>query len=189
MEYIVIRSRRRTLALEVTEKGLTVRAPQRTSQREIDLFLQKHEKWIGKQLEKTEKLKERAKDTVPLTDEEIKALVKVAKSVIPERVAFFASKTGVTYGKITVRKQKTKWGSCSAKGDLSFNFLLMLAPPEVLDCVVVHELCHRKHMDHSKAFYAEVEKIFPEYKVWNKWLKQNGALLMKRLVAANGPQQ
>ena len=181
LEYTVVRSKRRTLALEVTEKGLTVRAPRRVSLSEIERFIEKHKKWIDKQREKTEKLNERAKDALPLTDGEIKALVKKAKNVFPERAAYFAPKIGVTYGKITVRKQRTKWGSCSAKGDLSFNCLLVLAPPEVLDCVVVHELCHRKAMNHSKDFYAEVEKVFPEYRTWNKWLKENGALLIKRL--------
>ena len=92
------------------------------------------------------------KPTEKLTREKVIALAEEALKVIPERVEYFAKVIGVTYGKITVRNQKTRWGSCSSKGNLNFNCLLMLAPPEVLDYVVVHELCHRKQMNHSKAF-------------------------------------
>ncbi len=121
------------------------------------------------------------KSNKPFTQEEIKSLKERALRVIPERVRYYAPTIGVDYGRITIRTQKTRWGSCSSKGNLNFNCLLMLAPPEVIDSVIVHELCHRKHMNHSKAFYAEVEKVFPEYKKWHKWLKDNGAAMIKRL--------
>ena len=98
--------------------------------------------------------------------------------MIPERVEYFAKVIGVTYGKITVRNQKTRWGSCSSKGNLNFNCLLMLAPPEVLDYVVVHELCHRKQMNHSKAFWLEVEKVLLNYKEVRKWLKEEGSQMI-----------
>ena len=84
---------------------------------------------------------------------------------------------GVTYGRISIREQKTRWGSCSSKGNLNFNWRLIFAPPEVLDYVVVHELAHRKEMNHSKAFYAIVESIMPDYRKWKKWLKENGGTL------------
>ena len=96
--------------------------------------------------------------------------------VIPERVRHFAPLIGVDYGRITIRCQRTRWGSCSAKGNLSFNCLLMLLPNEVVDSVVVHELCHRKHMNHSPLFYAEIERVFPEYRKCSKWLKENGGM-------------
>ncbi|MBR4241372.1 MAG: M48 family metallopeptidase, partial [Eubacterium sp.] len=76
----------------------------------------------------------------------------------------------------------TKWGSCSSKGNLNFNCLLMLTPPEVIDSVVVHELCHRKEMNHSKRFYDEVLRVYPDYKKWNKWLKDNGSAIMNRML-------
>ena len=82
---------------------------------------------------------------------------------------------------IRIRVMKTRWGSCSSKGNLNFNCLLMLAPPEVLDSVVVHELCHRKHMNHSAAFYAEIDRVFPDYKIHHAWLKKNGRALMNRV--------
>ena len=99
-----------------------------------------------------------------VTLDKIKALADQALKIIPARVEYFARIIGVTYGNITIRNQKTRWGSCSSKGNLNFNCLLMLAPPEVLDYVVVHELCHRKQMNHSKAFWTEVENVFPDYK-------------------------
>ena len=101
-----------------------------------------------------------------------------ALRVIPERVRFYAPVVGVTYGRITIRNQRTRWGSCSAKGNLNFNCLLMKAPPEVLDYVVVHELCHRLEMNHSPRFWAQVERVLPDYKVSRKWLREHGNELM-----------
>jgi len=90
----------------------------------------------------------------------------------------------VTYGRITIRNQKTRWGSCSSKGNLNFNCLLMLAPPEVLDYVVVHELCHRMEMNHSKRFWSLVETVLPDYREQEKWLKGEGAVLLRRMLGS-----
>lgn len=119
--------------------------------------------------------------SVIMPPEELKALTERAKQVFPARAAYYAPLVGVSYGRITVRHQRTRWGSCSSKGNLNFNCLLMLAPPEVIDSVVVHELCHRKEMNHSKRFYAEVLRVFPEYRKWQKWLRMNGRALMRRM--------
>ena len=156
-----------------------VRAPLRMSEVQIQEFLKRHWAWIEKTLEKDRKLKEDLEKLPSITFEDITKLAEEAKKVIPQRVSFYAEKIGVTYGRITIRNQKTVWGSCTAKGNLNFNCLLMLTPPEVIDCIVVHELCHRKYMNHSAAFYAEVIKAFPDYRKWEKWLKENG----KRLIA------
>ncbi len=116
-----------------------------------------------------------------LTEEELDALKEQASQVIPERVRFYAGKIGVTYGRITIRSQRTRWGSCSSKGNLNFNCLLMLMPPEVLDSVVVHELCHLKEMNHSRDFYDEILKVYPDYYRWNQWLKENGSCFVNML--------
>ena len=122
-----------------------------------------------------------AKDLPPLTSEELHALTEKALQVIPNRVQHYAKIIGVDYGRITIRSQRTRWGSCSGRGNLSFNCLLMLMPDEIIDSVVVHELCHRKHMNHSAQFYAEVEKAFPDYQRCRKWLKENGGTYLCRL--------
>lgn len=108
-------------------------------------------------------------------------MAEIALVVIPEKVRHYAPLVGVDYGRITIRNQRTRWGSCSSKGNLNFNYLLMLLPDDVIDSVVVHELCHRKHMNHSPQFYAEVERVFPEYKSSNKWLNENGGIYLSRL--------
>lgn len=118
---------------------------------------------------------------VVLTDAELDKLKKEAKKIFPERVAFYAGQVGVEYGRISIRAQRTRWGSCSGKGNLNFNCLLLLAPAEVLDSVVVHELCHLKQMNHSKKFYEEIYRVMPEYDTYHNWLKENGAGLMARL--------
>ena len=111
--------------------------------------------------------------------EELSGLTEQARRDLIERARLFAPRVGVTYGRISIRHQKTKWGSCSSGGNLNFNCLLMLAPETVRDYVVVHELCHRKQMNHSEAFWAEVERVLPEYREARKWLKTHGQELMQ----------
>lgn len=181
MKVTVIRSNRKTVAIQVnSDLSVTVRAPRSVSEKDIEEILKKKEAWISKHIEKIKETKERfeAEPTEKLTREKVIALADEALKVIPERVEYFAKVIGVTYGKITVRNQKTRWGSCSSKGNLNFNCLLMLAPPEVLDYVVVHELCHRKQMNHSKAFWLGVEKVLPNYKEVRKWLKEEGSQMI-----------
>lgn len=181
MKVTVIRSNRKTVAIQVnSDRSVTVRAPRSASEKDIEEILKKKKAWISKHIEKIKETKERfeAEPTEKLTREKVIALAEEALKVIPERVEYFAKVIGVTYGKITIRNQKTRWGSCSSKGNLNFNCLLMLAPPEVLDYVVVHELCHRKQMNHSKAFWLEVEKVLPNYKEVRKWLKEEGSQMI-----------
>jgi len=95
------------------------------------------------------------------------------------RAAHWAALMGVTFGRVTVRDQRTRWASCSREGNLSFNWRLTLAPPETLDYVVVHELAHRLEMNHSRRFWAHVEKHFPDHRVHRRWLRKNGEALYR----------
>ena len=117
-------------------------------------------------------------------DAYIKELADKARIFIPERVKYYAEVIGVDYGRITIRCQKTRWGSCSSKGNLNFNCLLMLMPSEVIDYVVVHELCHRRVMDHSARFWAEVEREYPDYRRQIQWLNAEGEALLDSLPGA-----
>ena len=115
------------------------------------------------------------------TSTEMTIIKKKAKREIPILVDAYASKMGVSYGSIHIRTQRTLWGSCTSDGNLNFNCLLILLPERVMRYVVVHELCHRKEMNQSKQFWAEVEKIIPDYKEIKKELDEKGSILMQRL--------
>lgn len=179
--YTVIRSNRKTLSLQINPDGsVVVRAPLRLPEKEIRRFLQEKSGWIERTLRKvnTEKA---AGEEAPLSMEDIRRLADQALKEIPPRVRFFAALMGVTYGHITIRNQTGRWGSCSSVGNLNFNCLLMLAPEEVRDYVIVHELAHRKEMNHSAAFWAQVEAVLPDYKEREKWLKTRGKVLLARM--------
>ena len=192
---LVIRSNRKTLAIQInSDLTVTVRAPMYTSQRDIERILKEKEVWIQKHIEQMREQEAKRKEMQGengehdesieheyLSGEEIQKLAEKALEYIPKLVSYFAKQIGVTYGRITIRNQKTRWGSCSGKGNLNFNCLLMLMPPEVIDYVVVHELCHRKKMNHSKAFWKEVEKILPNYKESVGWLKKEGGGIIRRM--------
>ena len=178
----IIRSHRRTLALEITPTGeLRVRAPYLISEKDIKKFVESKSDWIEKHLKKLANDKDVLETEGRFSEEELKKLVRLAKQVIPEKVTYYARIMNVTYGRISIRKQRSRWGSCSREGNLNFNCLLMMAPPEVLDYVVVHELSHRLEMNHSPRFWARVEHILPDYKKPRKWLKEYGNQLMLRM--------
>ncbi len=178
--YEIIKSRRKTICIEVSKDGVLVRAPHRVSKKEIHEFVVSREAWIEKMQLKVKK--EESKEPVhKLTKEEMEDLSEQALFYIPGRVEYYAGIMGVEYGRVTLRFQRTRWGSCSSKGNLNFNSLLMLTPPEVIDSVVVHELCHRKHMNHSEAFYKDVLKVYPDYRKWNTWLRKNGKKLIEKI--------
>lgn len=180
LKYTLIRSARYSLAIQVTrDGGVVVRAPKRMPQYEIDKFVAEKRLWIEKHLHKMNvELDENP--VRKLFEDELNALYDKALQVIPERVKIYAPKVGVSVNRITIRNQKTRWGSCSSKGNLNFNCLLMLTPIEVIDSVVVHELCHRLEMNHSKKFYDNIYRVYPEYDQWNRWLKENGSAIMRK---------
>lgn len=178
--YQIIRSRRRTLAIQVRPDGtVVVRAPMKATRAQIEAAVERSGDWIAKHQAKAAATSPRPEER--FTEAELRALAERLKSLLPERLQRWAALLGVSYGRVTVRNQKSRWGSCSAKGNLNFNCLLALAPPEVLDYVVVHELCHRKHLDHSPAFWAEVARVLPDYETRRRWLRQQGQVLLRRM--------
>lgn len=175
----IIRSNRKTIAIEINRNCcLIVRAPIGMSDCSINKFINEKTNWIDKHLKIAKQQQKEA--LMPLSLSEIQILIDRAMIDIPKKVEYFASLMNVTVGKITIRNQKTRWGSCSSKGNLNFNCLLMLCPEDVRDYVVVHELCHRKELNHSIRFWHEVEKVLPDYKLQRKWLKEQGDKIIRR---------
>lgn len=173
--YKLIRSDRRSISIQITPEGVVVRAPRRMTDAEIDRVIQGKRGWIESHLAKVPPVQPK------FSNAEIHRLADEALKRLPERVRHFAPQVGVTYGGITIRNQHTRWGSCSSKGNLNFNCLLMLTPDPVIDYVVVHELCHRLEMNHSARFWAQVERVLPDYRQSLQWLKEHGPELIGRL--------
>ncbi len=175
----IIKSKRKSISIQLKEDGIHVRAPKYMTRQEIDAVLNKKSNWIEKHWAIMRERNRAVEKLEPYTEDDIKVMIEKAKVIIPQKAKYYAPIVGVDYGRITIRNQKTRWGSCSSKGNLNFNCLLMELPDEVIDYIVVHELCHRKEMNHSARFYAEVERVIPEYKRCQRWIKENGTNIMK----------
>ena len=157
MDIKIIRSNRKTIAIEVTRDGeVVVRAPWLVPKKRLEQFVIEKNGWIQKTLKRVSQK--------PRTDYDEQQLKALAEKIIPKRVEYFADIIGVDYKNITIRRQKTRWGSCSAKGNLNFNCMLVTLPPELLDYVIVHELAHIRHHDHSREFYALIERYMPDHR-------------------------
>lgn len=173
--YEIIKSSRKTIAVEVRQDGsVLVRAPRNCPQSRIDTFLKEKQAWV---LAKVEEQKEKEADSMkiqPLSEAEQRLYRDKAREIFEQKVSYYAQMMGVSYGRIAIRDQKTRWGSSSGEGNLNFNWRLIFAPAGVLDYVVVHELAHRKEMNHSPRFWRVVEDTMPEYRKYQKWLKENG---------------
>lgn len=173
--YEIIKSSRKTIAVEVRQDGsVLVRTPRNCPQSRIDTFLKEKQAWV---LAKVEEQKEKEADSMkiqPLSEAEQRLYRDKAREIFEQKVSYYAQMMGVSYGRIAIRDQKTRWGSCSGEGNLNFNWRLIFAPAGVLDYVVVHELAHRKEMNHSPRFWRVVEDTMPEYRKYQKWLKENG---------------
>lgn len=168
--YSVVRSpRRRTMAVSVTRDGqVVVRCPMRTADAQVQMFAAHHKDWIEKHYQAA---RERLARQVTYTPAQIKQYRELAKTVLALRTAYWAEKMGMTYGRITIRGQVTRWGSCSVRGNLNYNWKLILVPRELLDYVVVHELAHRREMNHSQSFWNIVEQELPDYRQRRKALR------------------
>lgn len=168
IEVEIIRSKRRSMAIQIrTDGSVVVRVPMHASDRAIKRFVSAHARWIadnrGQMFERRKKLADNPYD-IPAWESLSAADKKIAKQKIMEQVDYYARRMEIDYGSISMRNQKSRWGSCSSKGNLNFNYRLAYLPEELLDYVVVHELAHRRHMDHSAAFWEEVETYYPAYK-------------------------
>lgn len=171
-DYEIIYSSRKTLCLEIKIGGkIIVRAPQSTSRKKIEDFVKSHTNWIsGVQARQTARATNEYHRT--LSDDDILTLKSKAKKHIPPRVKYFSSIMRLFPSAVKISSAKTKFGSCSSKNSLNFSYRLMLYPPDAIDYVIVHELAHIKHHNHSKDFYALIEKYLPDYKEREKLLKQ-----------------
>lgn len=175
--YQLKRSKRKSISVEISrEATVIVRAPLKMSIKDIEAFLNSKSEWIDKHL--NDMNKKLASMPRKLSDAEKNELKKNSKIVITKRVEYFAKIMGVDYNRISIKFQKTRFGSCSTKKNLNFNALVALMPQEILDYVIVHELSHLIEMNHSKNFWNQVKKIIPDYKTKRKWLKENGTKYM-----------
>lgn len=167
------RAKRKTLSVTVIPGGsLLIKAPVRMPEREIKRFLEQRRYWIYKQ---TKHVLEEDAERICRSGEEIKRLRRQARIVLTEKTDYYKSMIGVDYKQLRIGDQKTRWGSCSSKATISYNWRLVLMPDEIMDYVVVHELCHLLEMNHSKEFWNQVSRIIPDYKTRRKWLKENGS--------------
>ena len=178
----IVRSERKSYSISVDQNGsVTVRAPLQASGTMISELVQGKSDWIL--TKRSEALYAASlRSPSPYSDAQQKLLEKryrrAATEYFPKRVFFYESQLPVHHKKITIRDQKTRWGSCTSSGTLSFNWRLMMAPPHILDYVVVHELCHLIHMNHSPAFWDVVSSLIPDYKECRMWLRVHGQELI-----------
>ncbi len=168
MDYDIIYSKRKTISLVIKDEKLIVKAPIGTRKHRIKKIVDEHASWIEKGMEKS---RARAKIN-DISPEEEKELRKLAKKILPAKTAYFANIMGLKYGRITITGAKTRFGSCSSKGNISYSFRLMKYPEAAIDYVVVHELAHILELNHSEKFWNIVASVFPDYKERRKLLKK-----------------
>lgn len=169
MDFEIIYSNRKTISITVKEGRVIVRAPRGVSKTRIDSFVNKNRAWIEKRIETT---KNQHDPIASMTDAQIKQLRELARTYLTTKTEEYSGIMGLKFGRITITGAKTRFGSCSSKGNISYSYRLMLYPEAVIDYVVVHELAHLVEMNHSRRFYAIVEKVLPDYKERVKLLKK-----------------
>ena len=169
MDYKIIYSARRTLAIQVTKAcEVVVRAPKGISKDKIEAFVARSKAWIDTHVARQVAFNE----AHPIeSDAELEALRAKALAVLPKRVEYFSKIMGVTPTKVSINKATTRYGSCSSSGRINFSCRVMRFSDEAIDYVVVHELAHLKHLNHSAKFWAFVGKFIPDYKERKRLLK------------------
>lgn len=169
-EYKLIRSKRKSLSLEISKNlDIIVRSPYGFSESEIDRFVISRNDWITKNLEKMKSRAEKYPSQV--SENEAKALLQKAKEILPSKVSYYSKLMNLYPTALKITAATTRFGSCSGKNSICFSYLLMRYPDEAIDYVVVHELAHIKHKNHSSDFYDLVKKYLPDYKEREKLLK------------------
>lgn len=180
IEYELLRSGRKTVSIRITDDArVEVHAPWGAKREDVERFILLKRPWIEKHLAQAQERLQRAGKK--LDGPEREELKRFARKLIMPRLEYFSSLMGVSYGKLSVKLLKTRFGSCSARKNLNFNALLALMPSEILDYVIVHELAHLVHLDHSPAFWQTVGEILPDYKKRRDWLKAHGGEYICRI--------
>jgi predicted metal-dependent hydrolase len=168
--YELIRSRRKTLALEITpDCRVVVRAPMGLPKARIDAFVAGHRAWITCHLERQRQ--RRAALPPPPTPEETAALKARAQAILPDKVAFWAKIMDVCPTGVKITQARKRYGSCSGRNGLCFSCYLMSCPEEAIDLVVVHELCHILEKNHGPRFYALLARYLPDWAERKKLLR------------------
>ncbi len=167
MQYKIIYSNRRTLAISIVDGNVVVRAPRGMSKSKIDFYVTKHESWIRKHLNRFAARKEREE----INAEDIAVLKSRARDYFVAKTSYFAKIMGINCGRITITSAQKRFGSCSSKGNICFSYRLMLYPEEAREYVIVHELAHLLELNHSPRFYRIIEKYMPDYKRRKKLLE------------------
>ena len=174
----IVRSDRKSVALEITkELTVRIRAPKAgMSDAELYKIAEQHASWIEKHME-IQQRRNSARTAYDLTEEDAEALKALAQRVIPPKVEYYAKQMGVKPKSVKITSAHTRFGSCSAQNALCFSYILMRYPEDAIDYVVVHELAHIKHHNHSRSFYAFVGKFLPDYKRREKLLRDDANMI------------
>ena len=162
IEYKLVRSKRKTLAVQVTREGrVIVRAPLRLAKYRIERFVAEHTDWIARAL--ADQQSRRAAHPEP--DEAKQAeLIRRAKIELPPKVQYYAKLMNLYPTGLKITSARTRFGSCSGKNSICFSWRLMDYPADAIEYVVVHELAHMRHMNHGQDFYREIERVLPDYR-------------------------
>ena len=168
MDFEIIRSARRSVSISIKSGRVILRAPYSLSDEKAEKIIKKHEDWI---ISKIKISQEKAESRRDLSEDEIKLLKSEAKAYFKRETEKFSNIMNLKYSRITITGAKTRFGSCSSKGNICFSYLLMLYPESAREYVIVHELAHLIEMNHSKKFYSIIEKYLPDYKERKKQLK------------------
>ena len=165
--YFVRHRRARRYVLRVESDGrLRVTIPRGGSRREAEAFVQRNNDWVVRQRSRTRT------EVRPIEDD--KALRQQARRELPTRLLDLATRHGLTVSRVSIRNQRSRWGSCGRDGHICLNWRLVLMPPSVRDYVLVHELMHLRRMDHSPAYWRLVAEAYPDYRSAREWLRRHG---------------